>query len=211
MRFMATQWNGGYQTKEFMVRQGMLDGRWIGLHTVDEAADAGDDGYGDKFKDPTRVKDDGDAARRALWTATIAKTRAFSEGRHDRLTEVKRLPEATAEYLQGGFLIKAGTRMPLTLAAPPGAVILHRTRIDAAGRVALTRIDARFTPQWNVTLPLGELTNRWEFPERLLLYGSVDTPESDTIRSREFIVAIDLRDGRMQSWNVTLDTAGGRP
>lgn len=208
MQFMATQWNGGYRTKEFMVRQGLFDGRWLGLHTVAEAADAGDDGFGDKFKDPSRVKDDGAAARRALWSATIGKTRAFSEGRHDRLTEVTRLPDATAEYLQGGFLIKAGTRVPLTLAAPPGAVILHRTRIDAAGRVALTRVDARFAPLWSVTLPLGELTNRWEFPQRLLLYGSVDTPESGTHRSQEFIVAVDLRDGRMRSWNVTLDTAG---
>lgn len=208
--FMATQWNGGYQTKDFQVRQAMFGSRWIGLHTPAEAADAGDDGWGSNLKDPSRVKDEGTIARRALWTATIGRTRVFSEGAHDRLTEVRRLPEATAEYLQGGFLIKAGTRTPLALENPPGAAIIHRTRIDATGMVALTRLDARFSPLWTATLPFSELTNRWELSGRLLLYGSLESPESGIARNQDLIVAIDLRDGRVQIWNVTLQSAGGR-
>ena len=197
LSFMSTQWNGGYQTKDFLVRQGMLWGRWIGLHTDKEAAQAGNDEFGDHLKNPARIIDEGALARRTFWTARIGKTRQFSEGRHDRLIDVTRLPGA-AEFLQGGFLVRQGTRSPLQFSEPDGTLILHRTRVDAEGRLALNRVDGQFRDQWKVVLPYTELTHRWEWPDRLLMMGYEETGAPGMSRQLEHIVAISLRDGRMR-------------
>jgi len=199
LSFMSTQWNGGYQTKDFLVRQGMLWGRWIGIHTEKEAAEVGKDEFGGRLKDPSGGSDDGALARRTLWTARIGKTRQFSEGSHDRLFDVTRLPGA-AEFLQGGFLVRAGTRQPLQLAAPDGALILHRTRVDAEGQLVLTRVDHRFREHWKAVLPYTELTHRWEWPDRILLMGKQEIGRPGASRQRESIVAVSLQDGRIQVW-----------
>jgi len=197
LSYMSTQWNGGYQTKDFLVRQGMLWGRWIGIHTEKEAAAVGKDEFGSRLKDPLGNSDEGALARRTLWTARIGKTRQFSEGSHDRLFDVKRLPGA-AEFLQGGFLVRAGTRQPLQLSAPDGALVLHRTRVDAEGRLVLTRIDPQVREQWKAVLPYTELTHRWEWPDRVLLMGKQEIGKPGASKQRESIVAINLQDGRLQ-------------
>ena len=198
LSFQSTQWNGGYQTKDFVVRQGMLWGRWIGLYTEKEAAEVGNDGFGDNLKDPSRARDEGALARRILWTARIGKTRQFSEGRHDRLIDLTRLP-VEAEYLQGGFLIRQGSRSPLQLSEPDGTLVLHRTRVDAQGRLALNRLDSQFREQWKTVLPLSELTHRWEWPDRLLMMGKEEIGAPGDSRQREHVVSVDLRDGRMRA------------
>jgi hypothetical protein len=197
LSFMSTQWNGGYQTKDFLVRQGMLWGRWIGIHTEKEAAETGKDEFGSRLKDPSGGSDEGALARRTLWTARIGKTRRFSEGSHDRLFDVTRLP-GTAEYLQGGFLARAGIRQPLLLTAPDSALILHRTRVDAEGRLVLTRVDNQFREHWKAVLPYTDLTHRWEWPDRLLLMGKLEIGKPGASKQRESVVAINLQDGRMQ-------------
>ena len=95
VQFMATQWGGGYNTKDFLVRQATLGGRWLGLYTEKEAADAGDDGFGDSFANPSSVIDEGSRARRTFWSARIGKTKEFTEGTHDRLFDVTKVPGAT--------------------------------------------------------------------------------------------------------------------
>jgi len=199
LSYMSTQWNGGYQTKDFLVRQGMLWGRWIGIHTEKEAADAGKDEFGGRLKDPSGGSDEGALARRTFWTARIGKTRRFSEGSHDRLFDVTQLP-VTADFLQGGFLVRTGSRQPLQLNAPEGALVLHRTRVDAEGRLALTRVDKDLREQWQAVLPYSELTHRWEWPDRILLMGKLEIGSPGASRQRESIVAVNLQDGRMQVW-----------
>ncbi len=199
LSYMSTQWNGGYQTKDFLVRQGMLWGRWIGIHTEKEAAAVGKDEFGGRLKDPAGGSDEGALARRTLWTARIGKTRQFSEGSHDRLFDVTRLP-GTTDFLQGGFLVRAGTKQPLQLNAPDGTLVLHRTRVDAEGRLVLTRLDNQFREQWKAVLPYTELTHRWEWPDRVLLMGAEEIGRPGASKQRESIVAISLRDGRMQVW-----------
>lgn len=206
LAYMTHTWNGGYQTKDFLVRQGMLDGRWIGLHTEAEAADVGDDRYGDHLKNPDRARDEGAFARRALWTARIGKTGGRITGQQDRLTDLARVP-GTAEFLQGGFMIRRGTRVPLQLKNPDGVLVLHRTRVDAEGRLALTRLDGNFRDHWRAVLPVTEIRNRWEWPDRLLLTGAVQVAERGVTRWQDMIVAVNLRDGRLQAWNVTLERA----
>lgn len=135
VQFMATRWNGGYRTGDFLTRQATLGGGWLGLYTEKEALDASDDGFGDSLKNPGRVLDEGERARRTFWTARIGRTKEFTEGSHDRLFDLTKLPEAP-EFLQGGLLVRQGTRQPLTMRDPEGLLVLHRTRLDEEGRVA---------------------------------------------------------------------------
>jgi len=207
LSFMSDQWNGSYRTGDFVTRQATLEGKWLGLFSEREAADAGDDGFGAKLKDPKRVLDEGSQARRALWSARIGRTRTFTEGAHDRLTDLSRHPGAP-EFLQGGFLARAGIPQALALDDPKGLLVLHRTRLDAQGRLVLTRLDARLAEVWRAALPLAELTHRWEWPGHLLLYGSAPTGGLDGPRGHhEYAVALVLRDGASRGWNVTTGTA----
>ena len=204
---MATRWNGGYHTIDFLVRQMNLNRRWIGFFNEKEAADAGDDGFGDKIatgepgSNPDRVYHESTQARRTFWSARIGKTKEFSEGTHDRLFDVTRIPGAP-EYLESGLLIRQGTKQPLRLKDPDGFLVLHRTRLGEEGRIALTRLDDSFKTQWTATMPFHDLRNRYEIPGHLLLYGIVQQTEKGVTGSSEHLVAVNLRDGKMQSWNV---------
>jgi hypothetical protein len=206
VQFMATRWNGGYHTKDFLVQQAMMDGHWMGLYSEKEAADAGHDEFGDHLAKPAVVWDEGSQARRGFWSARIGKTKEFSEGTHDRLFDVARTPGAP-EFLAAGLLVHQGTREPLRLKEPNGFLVLHRTRLDEEGRLALTRLDDKFQTQWSVTLPFHDLRNRYEAPDHLLLYGLVQETVKGVTGTSEHLVALDLRDGKMKSWNVPAEKA----
>ncbi len=207
IEFMSTRWNGGYNTRDFLVRQMQVNGRWIGFFNEKEAADAGDDGFGDKMANekpgwnPDRVYYETKQARRTFWSARIGKTKEFSEGTHDRLFDVTKVPGAPV-YLDAGLLIQQGTKHPLRVQNPAGFLVLHRTRLDEQGRLALTRLDDEFKPQWTATLPFHELHNRFEAPESLLLFGLVQETVKGVTGSSEHLVALNLADGKTQSWNV---------
>ncbi len=201
VEFMATRWNGGYHTKDFLVRQMMRDGNWLGFYSEKEATDAGKDEFGDHLAKPDVVHDEGSRARRTFWTARIGKTREFSEGTHDRLFDVTRVPGAP-EYLEAGLLIQPGTRQALRLEDPAGFVVVHRTRLDEQGRLAFTRLDDKLQKQWTATLPFHDLRNRYQMPGHLLLYGIVQETEKGVTGWSEHLVALDLRDGKLQEWDV---------
>ncbi len=106
-------------------------------------------------------------------------------------------------------MIRQGTSEPLVLHEPDGLLVMHRTRLDAEGRLALTRLDEDLRERWATKLPFLELGNRYEFPDRLLMYGAVQLSEKGVTQWQEFVVALALQDGRMQAWNVTLDREEG--
>ncbi|MEO5719181.1 MAG: PA2928 family protein [Chthoniobacterales bacterium] len=201
VQFMATRWNGGYHAKDFVVNQIMQEGRWFGLFTEKEATQAGNDEWGDHMKKPESVSLEGSRARRTFWSARIGKTKEFTEGTHDRLFDVTRFPGAP-EYLEAGLLIKQGTKTPLRLQNPDGFLVLHKTRIDEEGRLALTRLDGNLKAQWTATLPFHDLHNRYESPGHLLLYGMVQQTAKGVTGTSEHLVALNLADGKTQSWNV---------
>jgi hypothetical protein len=211
VQFMATRWNGGYHTRDFLVRQMMLGDRWIGFFNEKEAADAGDDGFGDKIatgepgSNPDRVYYETSQARRTFWSGRIGKTKEFSEGTHDRLFDVTRIPDAP-EFLEAGLLAQQGTKHPLRLQNPDGFIVLHRTRLGEEGRLALTRLDENFKAQWTATLPFHDLLNRYESSGHLLLYGTVQQTEQGVTGTSEHLVALNLADGKMQSWNVPAES-----
>ena len=201
VQFMATRWNGGYHTKDFLVRQMMTEGRWLGFYSEKEAADAGRDEFGDHLAKPEVVHDEGSQARRTFWSARIGKTKEFTEGTHDRLFDVTRVAGAP-EFLEAGLLIRQGTRQPLRLQNPDGFLVLHRTRLGEEGRLAVTRLDTNLKSQWTAILPYHDLHNRYESPGHLLLYGIVQQTEKGVTGTSEHLVALNLADGKTQSWNV---------
>lgn len=222
---MTGTWNGGFRTGDFGVRHGLLDGRWVGLLSDREAEDGEDDAWGDHYADSAEIDDEGAAARRTFRVASIGRTREFSEGSHERI--VKLDPIAGSGHWLQGLMLKAnappGTpaftlrgrhwkptvRPPLRLSGPEGVLVLHRTRLDAQGRLALTRLDGAFRERWTTVLPFDELSNRWEMPGRLLLYGSRDDAPPGTSDRREALVALDLADGSWHGWRVEDERESG--
>jgi hypothetical protein len=200
-QFMATRWNGGHRTQDFLARQADVDGKWLGLYSDKEAVDAGHDEFGDHYKRPDAVWDEGSQARRTFWTARIGKTKEFSEGTHDRLFDVARVPGAP-DYLQAGWLVRQGTRQPLRLPNPGGFLVVHRTRLDEEGRLAITRLDDALKPQWTARLPYHDLRNRFEIGDRLLLYGMVQQTVKGVTGTSESIVSLNLSDGSLRVWDV---------
>ena len=201
--FQATQWNGGYRTADFLTRHGMPGGRWLGIYSDAEAADAGADGFGDRYTSSANVRTESGPVRRALRSARIGRTKAFSEGSHPRLFDVVAVPGAR-DFLGGGFLVAAGTKAPLELVEPPGVLVVHQTRADAHGRIAMTRLGAGLRPAWNVALPYAELLNRWQLGDRLVLFGSFPDSDAEGFRHHEAIAVLGLGDGVVRSWNLTL-------
>ena len=90
----------------------------------------------------------------------------------------------------------------MRLKDPDGFLVLHRTRLDEEGRLAVTRLDDNLKTQWTATLPFQDLHNRYENPDRLLLYGSVQQTVNGVTSSSEHLVTLNLADGKIQSWNV---------
>jgi len=208
IQYMSSTWNGAYQTKDFLTRQQTtLDGRWVGLLSEREAADAANDGFGSNFKEPDRLRDEGASARRQFWQATVGKTRRFSEGEHDRIAALTPLPGGQV-YLQGGLLKSPGQREPMHPGADGGAIVVHRTRTDDAGTLVLTRVRPDFAPRWSTPLPIGELTHRWELPGRLLLMGNATFRDNAGMqRTEDHVIGVDLDDGKLQRWNVDREQA----
>ena len=201
--FQANQWNGGYRTADFVTRHGTVGGRWVGIYSDAEAADAADDGFGDRYKSSDKVRTENGPVRRALRSARIGRTKAFSEGSHPRLFDVAAVP-GTGDYLGGGFLVAAGTRLPLELAEPTGVLVVHQTRVDAQGRIAMARLGVDLRPVWSVTLPYTELRNRWQLSDRLVLFGSHPDPQADDFMHQETLAVLGLQDGLVRAWNLTL-------
>jgi hypothetical protein len=200
--FRSTQWNGGWLTGDFTTRHLRApDGSWIGLFSAREAADAVDDGFGSHAREPDRVFNEGTNARRRLHRATLGQTRAFSEGRHERLLTLESLVQAPV-FVSGGLLRDPATRLALQPDPEGGAVVLHRDRIDDQGRLMLTRLDPGWLTMWSTTLPVADLNNRWQLDGRLLLVGTAPAPEGSAARLHEHLISLDLKDGRWQAFTV---------
>ncbi|MCE9657466.1 MAG: hypothetical protein K8R60_02830 [Burkholderiales bacterium] len=184
-----------------VVRLIRLGGDWIGLYTDREAADAAHDELGMRFNEPFTILNEGALARRTFRRAVTAPSKRYRDDKHDVLTAMTPIPGRPA-YLRGQFFHVPGTEQPLAMTEPTGVLVQHQTRIDADGRVAITRIDTELQALWTATLPMTELGSRWISPKQLLLLGTEQTTK-DGVRTREEqLVALDLADGKTRSWNL---------
>ena len=186
---------------------------WLALFTDKEAADAANDGFGDHARYPYSIDDEGLLARRSFWRVRLAPMQRFEET-YLHIAAVEPVPESPA-LLRGRFV-----RDPATDAAlDPGdgdLLVWHRTRIDDAGRLALSRLGADLGTRWQVELPLTDggtdlpvLT--WRIGGHLLAQGyRQDT--RDEVRSRvPHLVSVRLDDGSLSAWNLAAGAPPGEP
>jgi hypothetical protein len=188
-------------------RQVTLGGQWLGLYSEKEAADAGRDDWGRNLRYPYKVIDEGKLSRRTFWRAKVITAQRFDD-RFERLSELTPIPGATT-FLKGRFKTDPKTGEPLLLSDPEGVLVWHSTRIDDAGRLAMTRLDANLKPVWKAELPLSETDSvrqvaTWLAPGHLVVVGQLQT-ESDGVHRRTLQAAtIDLKTGAVR----TMDLAG---
>jgi hypothetical protein len=195
---------------EIPVRRVTLAGQWLGLYSDREAADAINDGFGDRLRYAYTVLDEGRNARRTLRRGTIVEAQRFDE-RFPRIAGLQPIADSPV-FLKGRFLKDPATAEALLVSSPSGALVWHSTRIDDAGRLALTRLDEALHTVWQAALPLSETgianpVSTWLVPGRLVAMGGEDTLVDGRLRREQHLVSVDLASGRWQGWNMTGERA----
>lgn len=202
--FMSTEWNGLFRTEQFLTRQMITpDDRWVGLYSAREAAAAAQDTFGNYFKDPDSVLDEGPGARRTLWLASIGKTRAAAGG-NDRLQKLAPV-SGSAAFLQGGLVKRPGERAAFQPGADGGAIVIHRAGSEGAGAdpLVMTRIQPDLQPRWRKPLPIAEIHSRWQMTDRLVFFGSRAVKAADgAARTDETLVSVELDSGNLRAWTI---------
>lgn len=137
--------------------------------------------------------------------ATLKRVPGAGEWLQGRLLKAVAEPGAP-QWVQRGIIMKPAVRPPLRMRDPDGVLVLHRTRTDAQGRLALSRLDATFARTlWTTVLPYTDLTNRWEAGTHLLLYGNWNEERGGVTTRHQAMVSLDLASGRWQGWDVAAE------
>ncbi len=145
---------------------------------------------------------DADKFKRITRLEPIAGSGAWLQG---RLLKAEADPRAP-QWTQRGMRVKPAVREALRLQAPDGLLVLHRTRMDAQGRLALSRVDGTFARTlWTAVLPYDALTNRWAVGAHLLLNGNWSEVREGVTTLHEALLSLDLASGRWQGWDIGAD------
>ena len=187
------------------LRRVNLDDTWLALYTEREVAEALHDEFGDRFRYPYTVLDEGANARRTFWRGTVVDAQRFDD-RFQRWGELTPVA-GSAVFLKGRFFKDPATGEPLVVRAPDGMLVWHSTRIDQAGRLALTRLDASLKPVWQAELPLsepgtGNRLSTWLLPDRLVAMGLEESVKDGVTRHEPQLVSLDLKTGQWVGWNL---------
>ena len=151
-----------------------------------------------------RIKDcveafDAEKFKRIVKLERIAGAGEWLQG---RLLKAEAVP-GTPQWVQRGIVMKPAVRAPLRLQDTDGVMVLHRTRMDAQGRLALSRVDGSFARTlWTAVLPYDALTNRWSVGSHLLLNGKWDEVREGVTTRHEALLSLDLGNGRWQAWDI---------
>lgn len=195
---------------EVPARLAKIDGQWLALYSEKEAADAASDDRGDNLRYPWQVLNEGALVRRALWRPRIVSARRFDDV-FERIEALEPIPSAPS-FLKGRFFRDLATGQPMAMASPAGLMVWHSTRIDSAGRLVLTRLDAQLATVWTAELPLVESSTAtpvtyWQLPDRVVAMGTLETMEDGVRRQAPHLVSVSLADGTLHTWNLTREAA----
>ena len=190
---------------DVQVRLAELDGRRIGIYSPAEARDAASDPFGDRLRYPYTILREGAQVRRSFWNANTVSTTRFDET-YDHFTDFTAIDGAPS-FLNGRFLTVPGTDDALLLEEPAGIAVLHDTRIDSEGRLAVTRLDASLKKMWTTELPISETNispsvSYWLLPGRLLVMGAQQTVEDGVTSWETHVVTLTLADGAIRTWSL---------
>ncbi|MCX7034443.1 MAG: hypothetical protein NT046_10800 [Arenimonas sp.] len=193
---------------EVPTRLAKLDGRWLALYSEKEAADAADDDWGENLRYPYQILDEGAQVRRSMWSPRIVSAQRFDEV-FDRIESLEPIPGAPS-FLKGRFFRDLATGEPMAMSSPSGLMVWHRTRIDSAGRLALTRLDDKLRTLWTTELPLSESSITtpviyWQLPDKVVVMGTLENLQDDVSRQEQYLVAVSLADGKRQAWNLVAE------
>ncbi|MEO6155188.1 MAG: PA2928 family protein [Thermomonas sp.] len=189
-------------------RQAMLGSEWIGLYSEKEAAEIARDESGKTLRYPYSVSDEGSLARRTFWRAKIVPFKD-RDNTFQRLTELKPIPGAPT-FLKGRFINEPDSDRPMKLEGTPGLLVIHSTRMDAAGRVMLARLDANLKKVWRTELPFSETNllrniTKWRLPGHLVAVGEKEYVEAGVTHREPWIASVALDTGAMQVRKLTVE------
>ena len=191
---------------EVPARLAQLDGQWLALYSDKEAADAANDSRGDNLRYPYRVLNEGALVRRSLWRPRVVSAQRFDDV-FDRIESLDPIAGAPS-FLKGRFFKDLATGRPMAMASPDGLMVWHSTRIDSAGRLALSRLGNQLETVWSTPLPMSESSTAtpvmyWQLLDKVVVMGTLETMD-DGVRSQEpHLASINLADGKLQAWNIT--------
>ena len=117
--------------------------------------------------------------------------------------------EKSPEFLQAGLMSDGRSALPILLKDPDRVLVLHRDRVDEAGRLHVTRIagpDGRVL--WDAALPLSVVQSVMHGANTLLLFGRsylVPRPaDTDAYNSaHEWLISLDLASGAARTFNIS--------
>ena len=184
---------------------------WLGLYTQKEVADASVDRRGDYLRYPYAILDEGQLARRSFWRMAVSEVKDPYDEPFLHLSGATPILDAPV-LLRGRFLKVAGTDEPRLLENPSGLAVWHVTRIDAEGRLVLTRIQQDLSTVWTAELPLSdsrpfEPVMVWPMDGRLVIFGDEASTVDGVSRREHRLVSLSLADGEWQGWDVSSDAA----
>jgi hypothetical protein len=189
---------------ENAVRQVTLDGQWLGLYSEKEAADAADDDWGKSLRYPYSVINEGSLARRTFWRGKIVQAQRFDD-KFERLADLAPVA-GSPTFLKGRFVADPNGEAHV-LADPAGVLVLHSTRIDDAGRLALARVGADLKPKWDTELPLSETDfvrrlPHWLLAGHFIAVGTLQTEDAGVTRRAPQLISVDLASGELRSLDL---------
>lgn len=193
-------------------RMALLKEQRIGLYSQNEALAAAQDPFGDRLAYPYSILDEG-AARRSFWTVHTESVRRFDE-RYERIQRLAPIVDSPV-FLRGRFLKQLPGETALAAQQPAGLFVWHSSRMDDAGRLSLTRLDAQLKPLWTVELPLSESgtanpVRYWLQGDHLVAMGQWRREIEHLVSRQPYLVSIALRDGKVLAHNLALEATDRR-
>ncbi len=198
---------------EVPARMALIDGRRIGLYSAREAHEAANDPFGDRLIYPYTIVDEGAASRRSFWTVHTQQVQRFDE-RHERIRELTPIADSPV-FLRGRFLKQLPGETALPATDPPGVFVWHSSRMDDAGRLSLTRLDAQLRPLWTTELPLSESgtanpVRYWLLDKHVVVMGQWSREVDHRVSRHAHLVSIAMGDGAMVAHNLGLEPTDKR-
>ncbi|MET0293672.1 MAG: PA2928 family protein, partial [Phenylobacterium sp.] len=192
--FPPAHWSGGNGTWAFHERGVRLGQRWLGVLSDAEAGKSESAGV------PMLVSVDQEPRNR-LWSARV-RARPGHFGPEASLHDFQPLPQGP-EFVQAGLLTDGQTNAaPIFLLKPDSVLVLHRDRLDEAGRWRISRVAGPAgNVLWTAELQMKRLDAVMPGETSLAIQGS--RPEPDPMRPRgrsetevDVLAVIDLASGR---------------
>jgi len=127
-----------------------------------------------------------------------------------------RVLEQSPEFLQAGLLGDGRSKVPIWLTGPDSVLVAHRDRIDAEGRLHVTRIAGPAgRVVWDAPLQLSILQSVMVGTGPLLLFGRGHVQPLPQVgdpyhSAHEWLVSLDLASGAVRSFDMTAVDADKR-